>query len=55
MKIIDAHAHLGPWPPQYESLDAEQLIALETDAGIQTCVVSSTAAIWGSLTTGNEM
>jgi predicted TIM-barrel fold metal-dependent hydrolase len=54
MKIIDAHAHLGPWSPQYESFDAEQLIALEADAGIQTCVVSSTAAIWGSLTTGNE-
>lgn len=54
MKIVDAHAHLGPWAPQYESLDTEQFIALEVNAGIQTFVASSTAAIWGSLTTGNE-
>ena len=54
MRYIDTHAHLGPWFEERSTLTAEQFIGLQTRAGIERTVVSSTTALYIDLVQGNE-
>ena len=54
MELIDSHAHLGPMPAAYMSMDADGLVAEQRRLGIEASIVSSFEALQWSLARGNE-
>ncbi|MDP6775566.1 MAG: amidohydrolase family protein [Candidatus Latescibacteria bacterium] len=54
MRYIDTHAHLGPWFEERNTFTADAFVELQTRAGIERTVVSSTTALYIDLVQGNE-
>jgi uncharacterized protein len=54
LRYIDTHAHLGGWFDADRTLAPEQFVARQERAGITRSVVSSIAALYTELVTGNE-
>jgi len=54
MAIVDAHAHLGPWPGAVAALGVDDLERFMKQFGITRCCVASSVAIMGDLRAGNQ-
>ena len=54
MRPIDVHAHYGKWPFPIPERDAEGLLRLMDESGIETCLLSSALAIVYDMREGNR-
>jgi hypothetical protein len=54
MRLIDVHGHYGKWPFPIRERDADGLLRLMDEAGIEVCLLSSALAIVYDMREGNR-